>query len=123
MPETLKKEEISYVRKQIKKLKGFFWDSSDEFTNKSLEWFANNDPSEGINSQNIIPILKNTFDEIDIREFGGTLLHFNSAFYENFNYSNPEHRDFLEFAFDFETSLINSGIIKSDNVHVICRKN
>lgn len=111
---TLKQKVKSTIKKKLK--------IKNSFENRPVEWFLTNDPSEGISSEKIIPALENTFSQIEIRNFGGTLLHFNDIFYRNFDFKDSEHRKFLEFAFEFEAALLKSKIINSDNVHIICRK-
>ena len=122
MPESLKSNHQVTLKQKVKNIVKRKLRIRNSFEIRPVEWFLNNDPSEGINSENIIPVLEKTFNKIEIRNFGGTLLHFNDTFYKNFNFKDSEHRAFLEFAFKFEDSLIKSKIISSDNVHMICIK-
>ena len=89
-----------------------------------LRWFKKNDPSECVNSQKIIPVLRNTFEEVDVRYFGGSILFYalDQVFYENFDPANEAHCKILEMLFGIEDALIETGEIANDNAHIICRK-
>jgi ubiquinone/menaquinone biosynthesis C-methylase UbiE len=122
MPESLKNNTHVSFKQSIKNRIKKRLKIKDSFQVTPIDWFLKNDPSEGVSSQDIIPVLKDTFNQIEVRNFGGTLLHFNEYFYTNFDYKNLEHREYLEFAFKLEDSLIESKILMSENAHIICRK-
>ena len=89
-----------------------------------VEYFLATDPSEGVNSNNIIPILKKHFDVVDVKYFNGSILYYalDSAFYDNYDANNASHRAILQMLFDIESTLAATGEINQDNAHIICRK-
>lgn len=91
---------------------------------KPVEHFLRTDPSECINSNNIIPTLQKHFDEVEVKYFNGSILFYalGAEFYDNFNFNNPRHKRFLEMLFNIEDTLIEIGEIGQDNAHIICRK-
>jgi 2-polyprenyl-3-methyl-5-hydroxy-6-metoxy-1,4-benzoquinol methylase len=73
------------------------------------------DPSEAIDSERIVPLLKSMFDPLDVRPYGGTILHM--LFHEiahNFCSDDPETKQWLQACFDTEDSLISAGELTSD---------
>lgn len=91
---------------------------------KPIEYYLKTDPSECVNSNNIIPILKTNFDEVEVKYFDGSIIMhaLGSKFYNNFDLNNQKHRKLLEMLFGIEDSLIEAGEIPRDNAHIICRK-
>jgi len=89
-----------------------------------VEQFMATDPSECVNSDLIIPTLKRYFDEVEVKYFNGSILFYalDSAFYNNFDARNTNHRAILQILFDIEDTLIATGDISQDNAHIICRK-
>lgn len=83
-----------------------------------------NDPSEGIRSDEIIPILKRTFDHLDIRFYNGSILFYalDHKFYKEFNPDREEDRSLLELLITIEKTMINIGELKSDFAHIIAKK-
>lgn len=90
----------------------------------SLDNFLRTDPSEGINSSNIVPLLKKVFDEVEVRYYHGSILQhaLDSTFFKNFNSHTVEHGKILAMVCILEDVLIEVGEISSDNAHIICRK-
>ena len=90
----------------------------------SVSFFLKNDPSECINSEMIIPTLKNVFDDVDVRYFNGSILFFalGSAFYNNFDLNNPRHQHLLNLLFETEDTLVKNGEIPNIHAHIICKK-
>ncbi len=90
----------------------------------TIEYFMATDPSECVNSDNIIPTLKKYFDEVEVRYFNGSILCYalDSVFYENFDSQNKRHTAILQMLFDIEDNLAATGDINQDNAHIICRK-
>ena len=82
-----------------------------------------NDPSEAVESGNIMPLLQEMFEVIEIREYGGTILHLlfeNIA--HNFLRTDPETNKLLQLCFDIEDVLLELNDIPSDFVLAVCRK-
>ena len=88
------------------------------------EDFIKKDPSECVNSNNIIPVLKKTFDEVEVRYFNGSILThiLDKKFYDNYDPQNANHVKLLKTIFEIEDTLIETGEIGSDNAHMICMK-
>jgi len=82
------------------------------------------DPSEGVRSDEIVPILKRVFQDIDIRYYHGSiLLHaLDQRFFEEFDPSNPEDQQLLNLLTDLEKTVIEIGEVGSDHAHIIARK-
>ena len=81
------------------------------------------DPSEAIESSNILTLLKETFDTKEIKEYGGPILLI--LFYEiahNFLSKNKETKHYLDICFDVEDALLESGDIQSDFIVAVCKK-
>ncbi|MFO1020618.1 MAG: class I SAM-dependent methyltransferase [Planctomycetales bacterium] len=91
---------------------------------RTKEEWINSDPSEGVNASQIIPVLRRTFAEMDVRHFNGSILMhaLDHQFYNTFDNSNPRHQKLLEMLVQIEASLIAAGELQSDNAHLICRK-
>lgn len=82
------------------------------------------DPSEAIESSNILFLLKEMFDVKEVKEYGGTILLM--LFYEiahNFLSKNKETKYYLDICFNVEDALLQSGDIQSDFVVAVCKKN
>jgi ubiquinone/menaquinone biosynthesis C-methylase UbiE len=89
-----------------------------------IEHFLQNDPSESIRGEEIIPILKSVFDEVEVRPFHGSILFYalDEIFYDNFDPANPKHRQTLELLFNIEDAMIAAGELQNENAHIICWK-
>lgn len=81
------------------------------------------DPSEAVESGKIVPLLNSTFDVVDLRAYGGNILHmlFNGIAH-NFRSGDAETKDYLDIIFKVEDMLIESGEMRSDFVIAVCRK-
>jgi hypothetical protein len=68
--------------------------------------------------------LKNYFDDITVRYFGGSILFYalDDEFFNNFNPNNENHIEILNLLFQIEDYFIRSGEIGNDNAHIICKK-
>jgi hypothetical protein len=82
-----------------------------------------NDLSEAAESEYILPNLNNYFSLIEIKEYGGTILHplFNGIAH-NFLNSEKETKDLLQKCFAFEDELLDAKIIKSDFIFAVYKK-
>ena len=89
-----------------------------------VEHFLATDPSECVNSDQIIPTLKKRFDEVEVKYFNGSILLYalDSKFYDNYDARNTSHRAILQMLFNIEDTLAATGEINQDNAHIICRK-
>jgi ubiquinone/menaquinone biosynthesis C-methylase UbiE len=90
----------------------------------SIEHFLHIDPSEGVNSEKIIPVLRRHFEDMEVRYYDGSVLMYalDEEYYDNYDPNNPHHNTLLELLFHIEDALIAIGELSRDNAHIICRK-
>ncbi len=81
------------------------------------------DPSEAVESANILPLLHKRFEVIELRPFGGTILHmlFNGIAH-NFLGEDKETQRLSQLCFDVEDLLLSRNEIQSDFVVAVGRK-
>lgn len=89
-----------------------------------LERMRREDPFEAIRSDEILPIVRDTFRVLAQRDYGGTVLHLAlQTILANFDEDLPEHVAILQAMCDQEHAWIASGQLPSDfTVVVACRK-
>jgi len=89
-----------------------------------LERMRREDPFEAIRSDEILPIVRDTFRVLAQRDYGGTVLHLAlQTILANFDEDRPEHAAILQAMCDQEHAWIASGQLPSDfTVVVACRK-
>jgi len=81
-----------------------------------------NDPSEGIESQDILPLLHREFDILELKPYGGTVLNLLFAdIAHNFMAQDTETQRLLNLCFEVEDALLETGELQSDFVFAICR--
>lgn len=81
------------------------------------------DPSEAVESSNIMPLLHQMFDVLEVKAYGGTILQM--LFHDiahNFLSDDKETSDFIALCIDIETKLLKHNDIESDFVIAVCRK-
>lgn len=81
------------------------------------------DPSEAIESDRILPMLKTKFCPVEVKPYGGTILHM--LFHEiahNFRTDDPEVKKWLRVCFQTEDAFIESGDLTSDFVAGVYQK-
>jgi len=89
----------------------------------SLLRMIHSDPSEAIESSKILPLLYETFNVIEVKEFGGTILHLLfDGIAHNFSSEDMETKFWLKACIDIEDQLLSSGDIKSDFIIAVCEK-
>ncbi len=80
------------------------------------------DPSEAIRSEEILPLVRERFDILDYRPYGGTLLHpVLDDITGNFSPDDPISMDLLRMLFRIEDTLMTCGDIGSDFVYLVGR--
>jgi hypothetical protein len=80
------------------------------------------DPSEAIESSKILPALREHFEIIELRPYGGSLLHLAlSGIAHNFVTDDPEVGRVLEMCASAEDALLAAGEIESDFIVAVCR--
>ena len=81
------------------------------------------DPSEAVESSNILPYLHEIFEIVEIREYGGTLLQLLfSEIAHNFISSEPEIKRWLKICFEIEDLLLAEKELNSDFIVAVCKK-
>ncbi len=81
------------------------------------------DPSEAPESAQIPELLRRTFEIVEFKEYGGTLLHMLfHGIAHNFQSLEPETKSLLQFCFEAEDLLMASKEVGSDFVMAICKK-
>lgn len=118
------KKQQDYINQARQLLPPELKKSDEPWLPYSVEYFLKTDPSECVRSDQIIATLKNCFEKVEVKNFGGSILFYalDEAFYENFNPQNSSHVKVLECLFAMEGLLIASGEIQSDNAHIISQK-
>lgn len=92
------------------------------YDNPPIAWFEQNDPSEAIRSQDIVPAVQERFDIIDFRPYGGTLQHMLlSGMAGNFNPHSETDATILRLFSFLEEKLENFDVVKSDFVSLVAR--
>jgi ubiquinone/menaquinone biosynthesis C-methylase UbiE len=81
------------------------------------------DPSEAIDSSEIVPALDELFERIEFRRMGGTLSHLVfSKIAQNFAADDAEARRFAALVFESEDALMDAGDIGSDYILGVWRR-
>jgi ubiquinone/menaquinone biosynthesis C-methylase UbiE len=80
------------------------------------------DPSEAVNSSQIIPLLSKHFDILEHKKYGGTLLHLlMNHVMANFDTDDELQATIVKMIFLYEQTLIDSGVLESDFCYVVAR--
>jgi ubiquinone/menaquinone biosynthesis C-methylase UbiE len=80
------------------------------------------DPSEAVESSRILPLARELFDVLELREYGGAVLHpLLAEIAHNFSENDPVSMRALQLCFDAEDLLLESGEVSSDFVLAVCR--
>ena len=81
------------------------------------------DPSEGVRSAEIIPLVKHYFPNVEVRPFGGGILQYalDENFYRNYDAKNPTHARSLEILWRLERQFMETGEISIENAFIIAR--
>lgn len=81
------------------------------------------DPSEAVESSNIVPYLNEIFEVLEFRVYGGTILHLLFAnIAHNFITDEPEAKRWLQVCFEVEDLLLAAEELASDFAVAVCRK-
>ena len=82
-----------------------------------------NDPSEAVESDQILPVLNQYFELVELKKLGGTIiLLLLGDIAHNFVKEDPESQSWLKFCFDTEEFLIQQNQIPSDLIMGIFKK-
>jgi SAM-dependent methyltransferase len=92
------------------------------YQNPPLSWFDENDPSEAVRSEEIIPELSREFDIVEYRPYGGAILHMLlSGTAGNFDPANDADVALVRVLALLEVWLEKSGSLGSDFAAVVAR--
>lgn len=81
------------------------------------------DPSEAVESSNILPLLQRLFDVIDLKGFGGNILHLLfDGIAHHFSSPDAEAQRWLNRCFEIEDQFLASEAVQSDFVVAVCKK-
>jgi len=80
------------------------------------------DPSECVRSADIIPVLTQSFEILERRDYGGTLLQkLLENIVGNFDEENEDHSTIMRLLITFESILIEEGMLSSDFTFIVAR--
>ena len=109
LPERLRREQSGAVKRSV--------------TRPSILYMKLKDPSEAIESARILPLMEELFERIELRPYGGTVLHIVLAgIAHNFVDPDPDAVRYLRMLFEAEDVLLESGRLRSDFVVGVFRK-
>ena len=92
------------------------------YQNPPISWFEENDPSEAIRSDEIIDVLKMDFEIIEMRSYGGALLHMLlSGTAGNYNPGEDADVAILRILALMEETLEEAGVLGSDFAAIVAR--
>jgi SAM-dependent methyltransferase len=96
---------------------GQVWDISPELIRQA-------DPSEGVRADEIIPVLKRTFPEIEVRPFLGSILFYalDSQFFRCFDINAAEDVQLLRMLVRMECMYVEAGEIPFIHAGIVGRK-
>lgn len=111
------------IKKMLNKVHAVI-DNKPLWSKPTVNYFLKTDPSECVNSENIIPILNETFNDVIVKYFHGSILCYalGREFYNHYDFENVNHKILLELLFKMEDVFIEMGELTPDNAHIICNK-
>ncbi len=81
------------------------------------------DPTEAVESRDIIPVLKSRFELLETRGYGGTILMILFRdIAQNFLSTDSDTQRWLDFCFYMEDFFLENGVIEHDFMTGVCRK-
>ena len=102
------------------------WNSNDvkpSLYRPSLLRMKLSDPSEAVESSNILPLLNKIFDVVEIKGYGGTILHtLLSDISHHFLSPDVYGKRLLDICFQVEDLFLATGDIQHDFVVAVCKK-
>ncbi len=94
----------------------------ENYVNTPLSWFEETDPSEAVRSDAILPCLKQHFEIVDYKPYGGALMHMLlSGMAGNFDPDVEEDAAMIRLIAFFEQELEKAGAIGTDFATVVAR--
>ncbi|MEM7582946.1 MAG: class I SAM-dependent methyltransferase [Acidobacteriota bacterium] len=87
-----------------------------------LEDMKTLDPSESVRSAEVIPVLEQSFEVVDLKPYGGTLLHILlSHVMAGFDLEDEKDLSILRLMFLYERTLVEHQVIPSDFAFLVAR--
>ena len=81
------------------------------------------DPSEAVESSRILPVLQEHFDIVEVKGFGGNILHLLfDGIAHHFASPDADAQDWLSLCFQIEDQFLAGEKLQNDFVLAICRK-
>ncbi|NJK40817.1 MAG: hypothetical protein HC934_04645 [Acaryochloridaceae cyanobacterium SU_2_1] len=81
------------------------------------------DPSEAVESANILPLLHENFDVVELKGYGGSILHLLfGGIAQHFLNPDVQGAALLKICFEMEDFLISAGEIDHDFMVAVCQK-
>jgi len=88
----------------------------------TIEEMINMDPTEAVNSAQIIPLLPRHFEVVELRRYGGTLVHLLlNHVMPNFDVEDEVQASLLKMIFLYEQTLVENGVLGSDFCYAVAR--
>jgi len=88
----------------------------------TIEEMINMDPTEAVNSAQIIPLLPRHFEVVELRRYGGTLVHLLlNHVMPNFDVEDEMQASLLKMIFLYEQTLVENGVLGSDFCYAVAR--
>jgi SAM-dependent methyltransferase len=118
----LMNEQLRILPKDLRRSIGDDRKYKERIVRKSIDEILLADPSEAIRSAEILPLLPRYFDVIEVRGYGGSLLH--ELLYDiagNFHKDNPGSLERLGKLFELEDDLIAQGALGHDFAVIVAR--
>jgi SAM-dependent methyltransferase len=89
----------------------------------SREFMIENDPSEAVRSEDLLPMIGDRFEVLESKKIGGTILmHLLYDIVQNFRFDDPHERALIEMMCATEGALVDAGAIGCDFVILAARK-
>ncbi|HLL88566.1 MAG TPA: class I SAM-dependent methyltransferase [Tepidisphaeraceae bacterium] len=81
------------------------------------------DPSEGVRSADVIPLLRRHFSTVDVRPYGGGLIAYaiDRRFYEKYDAANPAHVRLLDLITSLEAHFTATGECPMEHAIIVAR--
>lgn len=82
------------------------------------------DPSEGVRSDDVLPIIQRTFARVDVRPLNMSILPqvIDRQFLRRFNGSSPADRAMFELLVQIEKTMLATGQVRSDYAHITAHR-
>lgn len=114
---------LAQVPEQFRRRRGPPWGIKTAVSRPTIASMNAGDPSEAIRSAEIVPLLKDYFEVIEFRGYGGSLLHLVlEGIAGNFLPGDPVATEWIERLSEIEDQLILNGKLGHDFAVIIARK-